>query len=89
MNVIIVYILGTYQHNLTRHNINNNFTNFVQLHTSKIKVSTPYHPKYIVPGFMLVLGNTEDPFEILDRSCSFCSMPKPLIKFDKSNQPIM
>lgn len=57
-----------------------------QMKNSKIfSTLTPYHPGYILPGFMLLDANSQDPIEVFDRSCSFCNIEKPKVLFDKSD----
>lgn len=46
-------------------------------------------PEYIIPGLMLVIEKTEDPYEVLDRSCSFCNIPRPITKFDTTDKKSM
>lgn len=49
-----------------------------------VEVISPYHSDYILPGFIVLLGITDDPFEILERSCTFSQMEEPSFKFYSS-----
>lgn len=46
---------------------------------------TPYHPDYILPHFILLDANCSNSFEVIFRSCDFCQIPKPDIKYSTEN----
>lgn len=54
-----------------------------------IKAMTLDYSNYIIPGFILMLGITDDPFEILDRSCNLCNLAMPFFKYYEPNSKKM
>jgi len=52
---------------------------------NKKKLITPYDPEYFLKGFILLVKNNEEPFEIFDRSCTFSGARRPDIKYNTSN----
>jgi len=50
-----------------------------------MKPLSPYDPKYILKGFILIIRNTEDPIKIFDQSCDFCGIKKPVMKYSTTN----
>ncbi|XP_025419544.1 NF-kappa-B-repressing factor-like [Sipha flava] len=58
-----------------------------QSNVKKIQ-STPYDSDYILPGFILLFRkDNEEPYDIIDRSCTFCGISKPSFKFNRSLDP--
>ncbi|XP_050537362.1 NF-kappa-B-repressing factor [Daktulosphaira vitifoliae] len=55
------------------------------LNYTKYSIVSPYHPDYTLPNFIILDANSQNPFEILNRSCDFCHVPKPIILFDKTD----
>ncbi|VVC29736.1 XRN-Two Binding Domain, XTBD,R3H domain,G-patch domain [Cinara cedri] len=46
-------------------------------------IDSPYHPEYILPGFIIIENNIEDPIQILERSCSYAGYAIPVIKYEQ------
>lgn len=63
--------------------------NNYQSHVQNIEHQTPYDNNYILPGFILMLGITDDPYEILVRSCTFSNMALPFFKYQESDSKNM
>lgn len=52
---------------------------------TKLSIVTPYHSDYSLPNFIILDANSQNPFEVLNRSCDFCQIPKPIILYDKTD----
>lgn len=49
----------------------------------KFNYSSPYHPDYILPGFILLMKNGKNINEVLQNSCCQSGAFEITVKFDK------
>lgn len=74
-------------HEVLTHNTNNDQSSIKS--NELLRTYDLYGPDYILPGFLLLVGKNEDAHEILDRSCGFCNIPRPVVLFDHSQPNAM